>query len=190
MKNTVAAPSYLDARDGILAADMTDSGGANQCLLWRIFAGRGMGANAASSADQNTVTADETAPAACLPTANAGGSYTMDEGKNLTLDASGSARGTAGSSGSLSAYEWDLDNDGEYDDATGVTTTFDAVGQDGVSTVGLRVTDTAGNTDTDTTTVTVAKAAPAVTLQPVPRPARTARSPSRARSATRAGSTR
>ncbi|WP_327133415.1 M36 family metallopeptidase [Streptomyces sp. NBC_01343] len=167
MKSTVTTPSYLDARDGILAADMAGNAGADQCLLWRVFAGRGMGANAASSADQNTVTADETVPAACLPTAKAGGPYTTNEGTDVTLSAAGSAKGTAPSAGNLTSYAWDLDNDGQYDDATGVTTAFSAVGQDGVSTVGLKVTDAAGNTDTDSTTVTVANAAPVVTLQPV-----------------------
>ncbi|MFE5768234.1 M36 family metallopeptidase [Streptomyces sp. NPDC056485] len=167
MKNTAGKPSYLDARDGILAADMTNDAGANQCLLWRVFAGRGMGANAASSADQNTVTADETVPAACLPTAKAGGPYTADEGTDITLSAAGSTKGTAPSAGNPAAYAWDLDGDGQYDDATGVSATFGAVGRDGVSTIGLKVTDTAGNTDTDSTTVTVANAAPVVTLQPV-----------------------
>ncbi|MFI5669218.1 M36 family metallopeptidase [Streptomyces sp. NPDC051704] len=167
MKSTVGTPSYLDARDGILAADMAGNAGANQCLLWRVFAGRGMGANAASSADQNTVTADETVPAACLPTAKAGGPYTTNEGTDVTLSAAGSTQGTAPSAGNLSSYAWDLDNDGQYDDATGVTAAFSAVGRDGVSTIGLKVTDTAGNTDTDSTTVTVANAAPVVTLDPV-----------------------
>ncbi|MFI6001776.1 M36 family metallopeptidase [Streptomyces sp. NPDC051366] len=168
MKNTITAPSYLDARDGILAADMTNNAGANQCLLWRVFAGRGMGTGAASSADQNTVTADETVPAACLPTANAGGPYTTGEGTDVTLSAAGSAKGGAPSAGNLTAYAWDLDNDGQYDDATGVGTTFSQVGQDRVFTIGLRVTDSAGNTDTDSTTVTVENVAPAVSLQPVP----------------------
>ncbi|MFB7979486.1 M36 family metallopeptidase [Streptomyces vinaceus] len=167
MKNTVSTPGYLDARDGILAADMTNNAGANQCLLWRVFAGRGMGANAASSADQKTVTADETVPAACLPTAKAGGPYTTNEGTDVTLSAAGSTKGSAPSAGNPASYAWDLDNDGQYDDATGVTATFGAVGRDGVFPVGLKVTDAAGNTDTDATTVTVANAAPVVTLDPV-----------------------
>lgn len=168
LKNTVSTPSYLDARDGVLAADMTNTGGANQCLLWRIFAGRGMGENASSSADQNTETADETVPAGCLPTASAGGPYTVNEGTDTTLDASASVKGTAPSAGTLAAYAWDLDNDGRYDDATGATTPFRRVGQDEVFTVGVRVTDSVGNTGTAETTVTVANAAPAVALEPLP----------------------
>ncbi|MEV4413782.1 M36 family metallopeptidase [Catellatospora sp. NPDC049609] len=167
MKNTVSSPSYLDARDGILAADMTNTGGANQCLLWRIFASRGMGANASSSADQATETADSTVPAACLPTADAGGPYSTSEGTDVQLSAAGSAKGTDPSAGDLTAFAWDLDDDGQFDDATGQSVPFTRVGQDGVFTVGVRVTDSAGNTDTDTATVTVTNVAPAVTLNQI-----------------------
>src|SRR5205807_8515726 len=63
MKNTVTNPTFLNARDGILAADTTDNAGANQCLIWDVFAGRGMGF-AATSTDptQRVVTADSTVP--------------------------------------------------------------------------------------------------------------------------------
>ena len=44
-----AAPSMLDARDAMLAADLARFGGANQKEMWRAFASRGMGANAHSS---------------------------------------------------------------------------------------------------------------------------------------------
>jgi len=43
-----AAPSMLDARDAMLAADVARFGGANQKEMWRAFASRGMGANAHS----------------------------------------------------------------------------------------------------------------------------------------------
>ncbi len=44
-------------------------------------------------------------------------------------------------------YDWDLDGDGQYDDATGPTPTT-SYGSPGGRTVGLRVTDLAGETDT------------------------------------------
>lgn len=44
-----AAPSMLDARDAMLAADVARFGGANQKEMWRAFASRGMGINAQSN---------------------------------------------------------------------------------------------------------------------------------------------
>ena len=155
MKLTPSSPDFLDARDGILAADRADNGGANQCLLWGVFAGRGMGASATSpSQDQANPATDY--PASCRPTADAGGPYSTKEGADVRLDASGST--VPGGGGS---YSWDFDGDGAYDDATGVSPLFDRVGQDGTYTVGLRVGNAAG-ADTDTATVTVTNVAPAV----------------------------
>lgn len=137
------SPTFLDARDGILAADMATNGGANQRALWTVFAGRGMGQNAVSNGLHAVPTEDFTVPAMCLPTADAGGPYNTVEGTDLTLDGSASEPGSHSSAGTITAYEWDLDDDGGYDDAMGVDPTFDLVGQDGVFTVGLQVTDTA-----------------------------------------------
>ena len=92
-----------------------------------------------------------------LPTADAGGPYQVGEGGSVTLNAAGS---TDPDSETLT-YAWDLDNDGQYDDATGVQATFSAAGIDGpaTATVGLRVSD--GNaTDTATAQVTVNNVAP------------------------------
>jgi len=50
-----AAPSMLDARDAMLAADMARFGGANQTELWRVFAKRGMGKNAYSNGPDDGV---------------------------------------------------------------------------------------------------------------------------------------
>ena len=162
MKNTTPArASFLDARDGILAADMIDSGGANQCLLWHAFAAREMGLGSSTPDDQLTVTPATDVPAGCVPTAEAGGPYTTTEGTEVILSAADSSAGSDPSGGAIVSYEWDLDNDGHYD-ATGSSATFDAVGQDGVFTVGLRVTNAAGVSDTDTTTVTVLNVAPTV----------------------------
>ncbi len=51
-------------------------------------------------------------------------------------------------------YAWDLDADGQYDDGTGVDTTFIPT-QPGIYTIGLQVTDADGASSTDTTTVTI-----------------------------------
>jgi hypothetical protein len=96
-------------------------------------------------------------PAQAPPTADAGGPYTVDEGGSVTLDGSGSFA----PDGYIVLYEWDLDNDGQYDDATGVTT--DAVLDDnGSFIVGLRVTDEFGASDTDVAEATVNNVAPTV----------------------------
>ena len=91
------------------------------------------------------------------PVADANGPYTANEGSLITLDASASSD----LDGSIVLYEWDLDNDGEYDDATGVTAgvVFD---DNGAFTVGLRVTDDFGATDTTTAPIEVSNVPPTV----------------------------
>lgn len=89
------------------------------------------------------------------PVADAGGPYTLDEGAILTLDGSGSTDEEE----NIISWEWDLDNDGEYDDATGLTTTF-SWADDGLFTVGLKVTDGYGEFNVDSATVTVNNIAP------------------------------
>jgi PGF-CTERM protein len=84
-------------------------------------------------------------------------------GESVTLDASGSTD----SNGSVDAYEWDLDGDGDYDDATGTTVTTD-FGSSGDATVGLRVVDTDGVASTTRTTITVNSPPPTPTDTPEP----------------------
>src|SRR5262249_19827839 len=50
MKLTPAHPNFLQARDGIIQADLVDTGGANRNELWAAFAKRGMGFSATSPA--------------------------------------------------------------------------------------------------------------------------------------------
>ena len=89
------------------------------------------------------------------PVANAGGPYVGGEGTSVILDASGSSD----PGNDIVLYEWDFDNDGQYDDATGVTVDFSST-EDGSYTVGLRVTDDDGASSVDSVTVTVNNVAP------------------------------
>ncbi len=84
------------------------------------------------------------------PVADAGGPYSGLQGSDVTLDASASSD----ADGTIVDYQWDLDNDGQYDDAAGATATFNSATA-GNYTVGVRVTDDGGKTDTDTAIVTV-----------------------------------
>lgn len=162
MKATPANPTYIDARNGLLTAD----GGDNTCLIWTAFAGRGLGTGSATGLD-TVPTASDDIPPECVPVADAGGPYNTSEGTDAALDGSGSSAGTDPSAGAITAYAWDLDDDGQYDDATGPTPDFTSVGQDGVYDIGLQVTDEFGNTATDATTVTVANVAPTVSIDAI-----------------------
>ena len=162
MKATTANPTFIDARDGLLAAD----GGANACLIWGAFAGRGLGTGSTGGLDQ-VPTASDDVPAGCLPVADAGGPYVTPEGTDVSLDGTGSTTGSDASAGAITAYAWDLDDDGQYDDATGANPTFSTVGQDGVYPIGLEVTDAFGNTATSASTVTVTNVAPTVQVDSI-----------------------
>ena len=89
------------------------------------------------------------------PVAEAGGPYTADEGMPASLDGSASSD----PDGDPLTFEWDLDGDGVFGDASGALaeSTF---ADNGEYSVGLRVTDPLGASDTDTAVVTVNNVAP------------------------------
>ena len=55
MKFQSCRPGFIDGRDGIIAADLVNNNGANECLLWEIFSRRGLGwsANQGNSGNRN-----------------------------------------------------------------------------------------------------------------------------------------
>ena len=90
----------------------------------------------------NTIIANLEADASVVkmsPTANAGGPYLTAEGVPLELNGSASSD----PKGFIAKWEWDLDGDGEFDDATGVNPsavfTFEFIGL-----IGLQVTNDLG----------------------------------------------
>ncbi len=48
-------PSFVDGRDAIIAADQAITGGQDYCMIWEVFARRGLGVNA-SSGDSDSAT--------------------------------------------------------------------------------------------------------------------------------------
>ncbi|NUQ66514.1 MAG: hypothetical protein HUU20_28970, partial [Pirellulales bacterium] len=102
------------------------------------------------------------------PAAHAGGPYVSGQGETVTLDATTSTDPNAPCD-SIVAYEWDLDNDGAFDDAGGAKpavlwATIDALGlsypadpETGLpsNTIRLRVTDGFGLTNVATTSLTI-----------------------------------
>ena len=63
MKLQPCNPTFLQARDAILAADVANHGGENKCLMWKAFASRGLGTDAAQKKDGFKL------PAECDPNA-------------------------------------------------------------------------------------------------------------------------
>ena len=96
-----------------------------------------------------------------LLVADAGGPYTLAEGGDLTLDASASVAPYAVAGNQIASFRWDLDGDGQFDDATS-TQPVVVVPWAGLAgfgrghyNVALQVTDSLGDTSTDTTTLTI-----------------------------------
>ncbi len=70
MKLQPCAPDFVEARDAILAADLANNGGDNECEIWRAFTKRGLGENAVSGDPPGipvvgNETENFTLPAAC-----------------------------------------------------------------------------------------------------------------------------
>ena len=53
LKLQPCSPGFIDGRDAILAADMASTGGQDQCLIWEVFANRGLGYNASQGDSGN-----------------------------------------------------------------------------------------------------------------------------------------
>jgi hypothetical protein len=103
-------------------------------------------------------------PANSPPIANAGGPYVVDEGNSVTLNASASTD----PDNNIISYEWDLDYDGLYDDALGVSVEVSYPDGPSAPPVGVKVTDSYGESDTATTTVTVNNIAPTIENVSIP----------------------
>ena len=129
----------------VAVSGMTANGTVIASLLAGVAHDAANNPSLASTSTDNTVTFSS-----LLPIADIGDTYTVSVGSSVTLDASNSDD----PDGWIVSYLWDLDNDGQYDDASGVTANFSRTDV-GSYTVGVKVIDNFGGEDTDTATVTV-----------------------------------
>jgi PKD domain/Subtilase family len=160
---TSAAAPHAAACDALLRDELNQPGAAPATTNARL---------AATAVDVDSPGTDNNTGAGrldCLaavndpPVADAGGPYTTDEGTPVVLSATGSSDPDTNDT---LTYAWDLDNDGLFDDSTSATPTMTEVGDNGVFTVRVRVTDTAGAQSTDSAAVTVNNVPPTAVIDP------------------------
>ncbi len=58
LKLQACNPSFVDARDAIIAADVANYGGIHECLIWETFARRGLGVDAVAGGGESFDTPD------------------------------------------------------------------------------------------------------------------------------------
>ena len=104
-------------------------------------------------------------PQNAAPLADAGGPYSAPEASQVGL----SAAGSYDAEGAVLDYAWDLDDDGEFDDAVG-SNTFVTFNDDGTYPVHVRVTDPAGKFDIATAQVSVTNVDPRIDSVNAPGP--------------------
>ena len=140
-------PGFVDGRDAILAADVANNGGANQCLIWEAFAARGLGFSAqqGSSASRSDGTeAFDLHPNCLVPTSAPDASFTF------SADCSGQVSFTDASTDVPQSWSWNF-GDGNTSTLQNPTHTYAA---NGTYTVTLTVSNTVGN-DVSTQSVTI-----------------------------------
>jgi extracellular elastinolytic metalloproteinase len=105
MRLSPPEPTFLDERDAILAADrQLFPDGDHSAAIWRVFATRGMGTDAASPTQDVAVEGFKQPPAAALTVSPS----PATQGQTVSLDASGSSD----ADGSIVAYDFDFQGDG------------------------------------------------------------------------------
>ena len=79
LKLQACDPTFLEARDALLLADVNANAGANECLIWEAFARRGIGFSATSGSSSTTIVTEAfDEPAVCQ---NECGNGTLEVGE-------------------------------------------------------------------------------------------------------------
>ena len=82
LKLQECSPTFVSGRDAILAADLATTGGADKCMIWDVFARRGLGVNASAGLKTNINDQVESfeVPAECVLATN-----DVNAGKALSI---------------------------------------------------------------------------------------------------------
>ena len=151
-------PGFIDGRDAILLADQINNGGANQCLLWEVFANRGLGYSAdqgSSNSRTDQVEAYDVPPTCLTPTAAPVANYSFSFSAGCTDKVTFTDQSTS----TPQAWSWDF-GDGATDSVQNPTHIYTA---NGSYLVTLIVTNTLGADTVFQTAVVTLPAAPVVT---------------------------
>ena len=146
MKLQACSPGFVDGRDAILLADQLLYGGANQCLIWKVFAKRGLGysADQGSSNSREDQTEAFDLPPSCL---NPVAPPVADFDANNISTCTGQVQFQDMSTQIAQSWKWHF---GDGDSST-LQNPFHTYKKDGNYTVSLTVTNSLGK---DTKTIT------------------------------------
>lgn len=140
MKLQPCNPGFVDGRDAILLADQLLYGGANECLIWKVFAKRGLGFSAqqGSSGSRSDQTEAFDIPQSCqIPTLPPVANFTA----NTLITCSGEVQFQDLSTEIPQSWSWNFGDGNTSTQQNPFHTYSDA----GVYTVTLEVTNTEGN---------------------------------------------
>jgi hypothetical protein len=86
LKLQPCSPGFVDGRNAIIQADQLLNGGANECLIWQVFANRGLGVSASQGSSQSRIDQVEAfdVPASASTTQN----ITICQGQSITVGTS------------------------------------------------------------------------------------------------------
>ena len=153
-------PGFVDGRDAILLADRLNNNGANQCLIWKVFARRGLGYSASQGSSfsrTDQVEAFDLPPICQTPTSAPVADFTSNE----TISCSGLIEFTDMSTDVPQRWLWNF-GDGNIDSVQNPVHMYT---QSGTYSVSLEVTNTlGGDTLVKTSFITVAFPTPPISV--------------------------
>ncbi|MFQ5349327.1 MAG: M36 family metallopeptidase, partial [Thermoanaerobaculia bacterium] len=164
MKMQPCGPTFLNARDAILSADLANNAGANKCDIWDAFAKRGMGLSADDGGDSSSLAVTEAfdKPVECSNTAPVAAITAPADLSSFDVAVSIGFTGTADDAedGDIKGnLDWTSDLDGMIGSGGSFSTTLSV----GFHTVTASVTDSGGLSDSDEIQVIVDNAPGCVT---------------------------